>query len=64
MVYTGHVRLDDPIDVMSCHTMIHDAVILNRPEIFDFLIQNNANLNLRDMNGYTPLLKAASVGNL
>ena len=54
--------LDDPIDVYSSHTMLHDAVAFNRTDLFDFLISSGANLNLRDQNGYTPLLKAASIG--
>ena len=61
-VFTGSQKLDDPVDMYCCHTMLHDAVILNREELFEFLISQGANLNVRDQNGYTPLLKAASIG--
>ena len=44
------------------HALIHDAVIMNREELFDFLLSQGANLMVRDANGYTPLLKAASLG--
>ena len=56
--------MDDPIDILTMHTMIHEAVVLDRPHLFSFLLQSGANLNPRDQNGYTPLLKAASIGNL
>ena len=56
------VEIDDPIDSYSKHTLLHDAVIMNREELFDFLLSQGANLMVRDMNGYTPLLKAASLG--
>ena len=46
--YLGQIILDDPIDVYSSHTLLHDAVILNRVEIFDFLLASGANLNIRD----------------
>ena len=62
MVFTGEQKIDDPIDVYTCHTMLHEAVILNRQELFQFLLTQGANLNVRDQNGYTPLLKAASIG--
>lgn len=35
---------------------------MNREELFDFLVSQGANLMIRDQNGYTPLLKAASLG--
>ena len=63
-VFTGAQKLDDPIDMYCSHTMIHDAIILNREELFAFLVSQGANLNVRDANGYTPLLKAASIGRL
>jgi len=46
----------------SKHTLLHDAVIMNREEIFDILLKQKANLMVRDANGYTPLLKAAAIG--
>ena len=47
-VFTGAVRLDDPVDIYTCHTMVHDAVILDRSDLFNFLVESGANLNLRD----------------
>ena len=29
-IYNGLIMLDDPIDVYSKHTLLHDAVIMNR----------------------------------
>ena len=62
MIFAGEAKIDDPIDVYTCHTLLHEAVILNRTDLFRFLLANGANLNVRDQNGYTPLLKAASIG--
>lgn len=44
--------------------MLHDAIMMNREELFEFLINQKANLMVRDQNGYTPLLKAASLGRI
>jgi ankyrin repeat protein len=62
MIFKGLVEIDDPIDSFSKHTMLHDAVIMNREELFDFLVNQGANLMIRDQNGYTALLKAAALG--
>ena len=62
MVFTGAQRLDDPVDIYTFHTMVHEAVTLDREELFEFLVSQGANLDMRDQNGYTPLLKAASIG--
>lgn len=62
MVYMGSIEIDDPIDSGAKHTLLHDAVIMDRVELFDFLLAQGANLMVRDMNGYTPLLKAAALG--
>ena len=62
IIFSGEAKVDDPIDFYTCHTLLHEAVILNRPDLFQFLVKQGANLNLRDQNGYTPLLKAASIG--
>ena len=35
---------------------------MNRVELVDFLISQGANLMVRDINGYTALLKAAALG--
>ena len=48
LIFKGHNRLDDPIDIFSCHTLLHDAVMLEKVPIFDFLVSQKANLNLRD----------------
>ena len=63
-VLTGLLPIDEPLDIWSRHTLLHDAVILNRTELFDFLVGQEANPMVRDANGYTPLLKAASLGRL
>jgi ankyrin repeat protein len=61
-VFKGTIEIDDPIDLYSKHTILHDAVIMDREEIFEFMIQQGANLMVRDQNGYTALLKAAALG--
>jgi ankyrin repeat protein len=61
-IFKSNIEIDDPIDSYSMHTLLHDAVIFNREEIFEFLLQQGANLMVRDANGYTALLKAASLG--
>ena len=48
LVFTGVQRLDDPVDIYTFHTMLHEAVNLDRVELFDFLIAQGANLNMRD----------------
>ena len=62
MIFKNLFYIDDPLDVYSQHTLLHDAVVMNRVEIFDFLISQGANPMVRDQNGYTPLLKAAALG--
>ena len=64
MIFTGAAHIDDPIDIYTCHTLLHDAVTLNRPELFKFLVAQGANLNVKDQNGCTPLMKAASIGRM
>ena len=32
------ISVDDPIDIYSKHTMLHDAVIMERQQIFYFLL--------------------------
>lgn len=56
------ILIDDPIDSYAKHTLLHDAVVMNREDLFDFLLSQGANLMVRDCNGYTPLLKAAALG--
>lgn len=62
MIFKGILEIDDPIDSYALHTMLHDAVIMNREDLFEILLSQGANLMVRDMNGYTPLLKAAALG--
>lgn len=38
MVFKGLIEIDDPIDDYAKHTLLHDAVIMNREELFDFLL--------------------------
>ena len=61
IVFRELIAIDDPLDIYSKHTILHDAVIMNREEIFYFVLQQGANPMVRDANGYTPLLKAASL---
>lgn len=61
-IITGMIYIDDPIDKYSKHTLLHDAVMMDRVELVKFLLLNGANPMVRDANGYTPLLKAAALG--
>lgn len=38
MIFRGLVEIDDPIDLYSKHTILHDAVMLNRGQLVDFLL--------------------------
>jgi len=38
LIFKGLIEIDEPIDSYSKHTLLHDAVIMNREELFDFLI--------------------------
>ena len=38
IIFASLHEIDDPIDIYSKHTMLHDAVALNREELFNFLI--------------------------
>ena len=38
LIFTGQCKIDDPIEYFSQHTILHDAVILNRVDMFDFAI--------------------------
>ena len=38
-IFTGESRIDDPIDIYSGHTLLHDAVIMHDMPLFEFLIQ-------------------------
>lgn len=63
-IFTNIEAIDDPIDIYSKHSYMHDAVMMNREEVFHFLMVQGANLDMRDQNGYTPLLKAAALGRI
>ena len=39
MVFRELIAIDDPVDIYSKHTILHDAVIMNREEIFYFVLQ-------------------------
>lgn len=61
-VLRGEWRVDDIVSVNNMTTMLHESVVMDRQEIFDFLMRQGADINCRDRNGYTPLLKAAALG--
>ncbi len=37
-IFRGLWSLDDPVDLYSKHTLLHDAVIMNREDLFTFLL--------------------------
>ncbi len=59
---TDKIRIDDIIDLIAGQRSIHLAVLFDDYELIEYLIKNDAHLMARDYNGYTPLLKAASLG--
>ena len=38
MIFKNLLPIDDPIDLYSQHTLLHDAVIMNRVDLFEFLV--------------------------
>lgn len=38
-IFKGVWEIDDPVDLYSKHTLLHDSVVLDRRETFDFLMQ-------------------------
>ena len=58
----GEWEIDEIINKYSKHTIMHESVTTHNEEIFDFLVGQKAHLMVRDANGYTPMLKAASLG--
>lgn len=58
------LRVDDILDIMPGHRAIHVATLFDDLYLIDYLIKNDAHLMARDWNGYTALLKAASLGRL
>ena len=63
-ILNGTWAIDEIISQHSFHTLLHESITAHNEEIFDFLVTQKANCMVRDNNGYTPLLKAASVGDL
>jgi hypothetical protein len=47
-IFTGMWMLDDPLDIYSKHTLLHDAVIFGREDMVDFLLVQGANPMVRD----------------
>ena len=37
-IFKGHWQIDDPLDIYSKHTLLHDAVIMEREDLFAFLL--------------------------
>lgn len=63
-IFSGEWKVDDVVSINNMTTMLHEAVVMDRRDIFDFLVRQGADLNTRDRNGMTPLLKAAALGRL
>jgi len=61
-IVTGEWKVDDNVSLNSMTTLLHEAVVMDRQDVFDFLLRQGAHPNTRDRNGYTPLLKAAALG--
>ena len=58
------LKNDPDIKDTEGRTALINAVLYNNLELFNWLIKNNANLNLQDNNGYTALHFACQIGNL
>jgi hypothetical protein len=56
------LKVDDILEACSGHRAIHLAALFDDEELIDYLIKKDAHLMARDWNGYTALLKAASLG--
>lgn len=56
------IGVDEIIDPLSMHRSIHLAVINDDAYMVEKLVKLGANLNVRDLYGQTPLLKACSLG--
>ena len=63
-VLGGKWLIDEIVNPTAMTTLLHESVTTYNEEAFDFLLSQNANWMARDHNGYTPLLKAASIGHL
>lgn len=53
LIFQGEFDINEPVDSFSCHTALHDTIIMNLKEMFDFVMTQEPNLNLRDQNGVT-----------
>ena len=51
LIFKDLIQVDEPICWHSKHTLLHDAVVLNRTELFYFLLAHGANPMVRDANG-------------
>ena len=38
MVFRELIAIDDPVDIYSKHTLLHDAVMIPREELFYFML--------------------------
>ena len=56
------IGVDEIIDPLSMHRSIHLAVLNDDAYMVEKLVKLGANLNIRDLYGQTPLLKACSLG--
>jgi len=52
------------IDTTTCDSLtgLHEAAIVGNEQLAEYLIENGANINCRDNEGWTPLHAAASLG--
>jgi len=48
----------------SGHTVLHEAITLNRREVFKLCEIYGADWNQADINGVTPLMKSAALNNM
>jgi ankyrin repeat protein len=67
----GDLTCDDIVNAMSGHTIVHEAIILNRKDMFKLCVvyggkskSYTANWNTPDMFGATPLMKASGLGRI
>jgi ankyrin repeat protein len=58
------INVDEMVDISSGQRLLHLAVLMNYENLVDYLINNDVHLMTRDYNGYTAMLKAASLGRL
>lgn len=39
IIFSGEAKIDDPLDIYTSHTLLHEAVTLNRTDLFSFLLR-------------------------